>query len=324
MNTVVAPVDTNEQRLDARWLLGLYGIIPLCLLFVAADALLLQGNVVRALPADPHSMQWFSLFFMLPHIFASMFTFLDREYIATYRRQLALSVPAIAAGAAAFISLLGEAAFAIFIAVYTVYHLMSQQAGIAAMVARHKSATWDAWRWSLFLLVTLLYMAMLTGNPLFHSLVIACAVLFGLPFLVLGNRLAQECAPGTGRLYVHANTGMVLACFLFYFLEMPFFVVLIPRFVHDVSAFSFYVTHNRNRNRVQRHNLLVRLTAAMRLPEYIATPVAGIAAAAAATAALGGNPQGMFLMMAFLSLFHYYWESVMWKAGTVHRQHVRL
>jgi hypothetical protein len=309
--------------LSPVWLLALYGIVPASLLFYLWDLTLNDSTWTRALPEDPHSIQWFTLFFMLPHICSSTLTMLDGEYVRHYRKRLLVSIPLMLLVMAIFFQFLGVAAFSIFIAVYTIQHLVSQQTGIASMLARNKSKRHETWKWVQIVSVSVLYVAILTGNKLVHD--VANAISIGaVPALVwLGLQVAREARTDKGRLYVHANTVMTCVFIFFFWVGQPFFMILIPRFVHDVSAFSFYVSHNANRNSEVKHNLVSKLTSFLRLPELIATPATGMIAALGLTVLLAGSPW-MFPAMTFIALFHYYWESVIWKTGAPHRAYVRI
>lgn len=306
-------------KLSPAWLLALYGILPLCALFLLVDWLAFDLRLSRALPADPHSMQWFNLFFMLPHIFASLFTFFDRDYVLAYRRRLGISLPLILAAAILFPLLFGYGLFMLLIAVYTVYHLMGQQTGIAALLARHKSWRHEAWRWSSFLALGVLYVVIMVGNPgLAQGLRPWIPWILG-GFLATAVLVARQSRTGMGTAYIAANSTMIVACYGLYLANLPFFMILVPRFVHDVTAFFFYVTHNTNRNRERPRNLVSRLRLAVDLPESIWTPATGILCTAFVTFVL---KEYLVFILSFLALFHYYWEGVMWKHGSPHRQQI--
>lgn len=313
--TTAAPA----MRLSPGWLLALYGIVPLCLLFLLFDGLVLDFRISRSLPADPHSMQWFTLFFMLPHIFASTFTFLDREYLATYRVRLGMAIPIIAVIVLLLPQLFPDFPLGLIVAIYTMYHLMNQQTGIAAMIARNRSWEHEGWRWACFVVATLLYVAVLVGDRNLAALVVRAAAVV-VPLLVLSGALAlRRARTGIGKAYIAANTAMVITCYGLLAFNLPFFLILIPRVVHDVSAFFFYVAHNANRNAIAPVNPLARLRAVTGLPEYLWTPAVGVTCTALVTFLCS---DWMMYILPSMALFHYYFEGIMWKSGAPHRRYI--
>lgn len=318
---LTAKTETPLTRLNPTHLLALYGIIPAVALFLLVDHVLFGERLSRSLPADPHSMQWFNLVFMLPHIFASLFTFMDRDYRQAYRKRLSISVP-LFAGIVLALPLLGAGALLMLvIAVYTIYHLINQQTGIAAIIARTKTRSYVAWRWGSLAIYILLYTTMLTGN---HDLTGLLQLVF--PLLVVIYVVSSFlCALGSktliGFYYILANAVMLVASYILFILNQPFFMILIPRVVHDISAFYFYVVHNSNRNSGELHNMLSKLRGYVAIPEYVLTPAAGVLCTAIVMFFL---QKYTFFILAFLALFHYYWEGVIWKGGSPHREYIHL
>lgn len=142
--TAVAAIPASarvDTALSGHVLLALYAIVPMCVLLVTADGLLADFAFSRQLPADPHSMRWFTLLFMLPHIFASLFTLIDRQYLPHYRRRLGITIPLFLLIAWLLPQVIGWTLFMVGIAIYTIHHLMAQQAGIAAMLAANRSGS---------------------------------------------------------------------------------------------------------------------------------------------------------------------------------------
>lgn len=307
------------MRIKPAYLLGVYGIIPVIILFLAADLLLNDWQLSRSLPSDPHTMQWFTMFFMLPHIFASLFTFFDREYLMAYKDRLAVSVPLILVAMVGIPFLFGAPVFRLIVAVYTIFHLVSQQTGIAAMVARNKSGAYHAWKWVSFFAIMMISIVASADFPALHRALYVALPVFLLLYGVLTLLAARQSKTAVGKYYIAANSLMIVACYGLALVNLPFFVILIPRVVHDVTAFYFYISHNANRNREQPLNWVSRLRKWLRLPEYAFTPLMGILCTALATATLGEH---IFFVVIFLGLLHYYWEGVMWKQGSPHRANI--
>lgn len=307
------------MRIKPVYLLGIYSVIPVVALFLAADLWLNGLRLSRSLPADPHTMQWFTMFFMLPHIFASLFTFFDRDYLLAYKERLVVSVPLILVVMVVVPLLFDAPLLQLIVAVYTLFHLISQQTGIAAMIARNKSAVYQAWKWLSFFAVLMISILAQADLPGFHNVLYVVLPFFILLYGALTLFAAKQSKTATGMGYIAANSVMVVICYGLALAKLPFFVILILRVVHDVTAFYFYVSHNANRNRERHLNLISRLRQWLRLPEYVFTPLMGVLCTVLATATLGDN---IFFAVIFLGLLHYYWEGVMWKQGSPHRTNI--
>src|SRR6516162_8648357 len=61
----------SRVAISARFLLGIYLIVPLCLLAMVLDRLCWGGSLFHALPTSPESFFFFQLVFGTPHIIAS-------------------------------------------------------------------------------------------------------------------------------------------------------------------------------------------------------------------------------------------------------------
>lgn len=312
---------SDVMRIKPGYLLGIYSIIPVVILFIAADLWLNDLQLSRALPADPHSMQWFTMFFMLPHIFASLFTFVDRDYLVAYRDRLVVSVPVILMVVIVVPLLFNAPLLQLIVAVYTLFHLISQQTGIAAMIARNKSAVYHAWKWVSFFAVLMISVLAQANVPGFRDLLYLALPFFILFYGALTLLSARQSKTVAGARYIAANSAMIVICYGLALARLPFFVILIMRVVHDVTAFYFYISHNANRNRERHLNLISRLRKWVRLPEYVFTPLMGVLCTFLATVVLG---EGILFAIIFLGLLHYYWEGVMWKQGSPHRASIHV
>lgn len=321
------PTQPQPQRLSPGFLLSIYAVVPLCLLFILADYLLFDLHASRSLPSDPESMGWLNIIFMLPHVIASIFTFADREYISTYSTRLAVSSLGLGAGVLIVPVALGVNALILVLALYTAYHQIAQQAGIASIITRNRSRTHAAWKWySLFILIAVFTASLADPDVLRHVLTTQgdffypLFAIVGLGYLVISILVARQSRTRIGVAFIAANGAMLIThCFLFS-LRLGFFMILIPRIIHDVTAFAFYVSHNINRNREQSKNLITKLTKPLAVPEYLATPALAILCSVMLTSFM--PKPGLVFCLPFLALFHYYWEGVMWKNGAPHRNYL--
>lgn len=328
--TLTGPApDQPLQPVSPRLILAVYAIIPLAVLVIAVDYLFFDLRLNAALPNTPDDMGWLNVFFMLPHVLASVFTFADREYLSAYSGRLVGSSLAFTAGIVVVPALFGLSVMVLLLALYTAYHQVAQQTGIASIVARHRSGLNTAWKWLCLVALVAVFVASLIEPALRQKMYAAAPALYiGLitggvtALVVVAVLVARQSRTASGRVLVGANTGMILMQGVFFAFGFHFFMILIPRLVHDITAFAFYVTHNMNRNRREAHNVVVRALRPTRLPEYLLTPVLAIAASIALSQLV--PKEALLFIVAFLALFHYYWEGVMWKNGAPHRQFIRV
>ena len=122
-----------------------------------------------------------------------------------------------------------------------------------------------------------------------------------------------------GRHYSIANMLLVLSSFVFYQLGYIFFVVLIVRVVHDLTAFIFYIIHDHNRNKESPKQVLYRLLKPLKVPVIILSPIIALLIAAALTLNISHIGFYPFLIVGYM---HYFLESRIWKNGTPHRENI--
>jgi hypothetical protein len=202
---------------------------------------------------------------------------------------------------------------------------MAQQTGIAKMLLRGSVPEYQGWKWLSIGISVLIYMLMLAPfrgdlpgwiTPAVGSLL--------LPLAYFGWQTAKKSKTITGKWYVWANVLMVAVAFVMLTTRYYFFVVFIPRFVHDLTAFAFafYMVHDHNRNRVSRRNALARLLGPSGLPLVLLTPIAALIAANALTEVANRVrfvDATVLLMFGFL---HYYLEGITWRRGGRHRNFI--
>ena len=81
---------SNEQKLAVsfRLLLGLYAIIPVCLLLQSFDGWYWQGFLKNNLPSSPTHFILFQILFGTPHIVASAIVLVSKATLASVGQQL--------------------------------------------------------------------------------------------------------------------------------------------------------------------------------------------------------------------------------------------
>ncbi|NOS89482.1 MAG: hypothetical protein HOP34_13260, partial [Methylococcaceae bacterium] len=186
-------VDVGElsgaRRLSVsfRVLLGLYAIIPVCLLLQVFDGWFWQGFLKAHLPSSPNHFLLFQILFGTPHILAStLLLATNAEYVQRYQRNLLVMTAAIAVFFGVGSLFIPYRVFYVLVAGWTVFHVLKQQHGIGRGVCRLPS-----WAFYYLLCISvaaglLIYIGIFLKNSLEPSQVllikesagVLCALLF--------------------------------------------------------------------------------------------------------------------------------------------------
>ncbi len=322
---IPAPIPTLTH-LNPNILLAIYLISPLVALFVFIDFLSSGMSLSQRISFDNRLMLLIGLLLQTPHAIASMFTFADKEYIAAYKWTLVKCV-LIGIGTLGLILAIGDAFFMACLLTYNFYHQCSQQAGIAAMLARNKSRLHETWRWMTIIIQFVSFFAILGRNnpdiqllPIIETLLIWAAALFLVAFGIVSVLTARQSQTRTGMLMIGAQTLTLYLVVGMFILNLPLLMIIAPVVIHDFTAFAFYINHNTNRNRESRPNVFSRLRNIIPMPEYLLTPALGLIFGSGIF--LFGESTFIYAIFAILvNVIHIYLEGKMWKSGSPHRQY---
>lgn len=324
---------STVRELNCRWLLALYALIPLSLLIVIVDKFWLDGWFINQVPINPEHWPLWTLIFGLPHIIASLLTMVDRDYLTYYRKVLLWPLLLFAgisiAGHYGPITWSYQALF-IFMAFYTVYHVLAQQLGLTLMMMGvPPSRTYKAWKWCsivvAFQIYAMVYEPTVLSDINLGPVNLREVLAFATPLLtaavvVLGLQLSRVSRSKIGTWYLWGNVALVVSTFLFFQSHYLFFVVLVPRVIHDVSAYMVYISHDSNRNRGQARNYLYRLVGFGRLPAILLLPAASVAIAYVMTTSQ--YMRWVSTAIFTVTFLHYYFEGFIWRGANPHRASV--
>lgn len=325
----------QHAAVNSKTLLALYLIIPLCGLLVMADMLLLENRLFyQYLPTSPEAWMVWAIVFETPHIVASFFSFGDREYIRYYGKRL-LSGLSIIVASVLFVLVIAPAVLpaslsdilrgllsSVFV-IYTMYHVLSQQFGVAmALMRLRPDHRYELLRWGATLSGTIMYtLAMVDKEMVIMGVSFgvilqwSCAGMIALTCLA-GWNISKLTSERKGKLFLYTNLAMLVCVYAFLYLDYSIFVLMIPRFVHDLTAFYVYGVHDHNRNREKNHNILYR-------PFYAISPlvICPVLALVLGNLLESGNAAiPAFLMV--VTFLHYHVEGFIWKGNSLHRQFV--
>ncbi len=337
---VVKPNNKLPIAISFRLLLWVYAIIPLCLLVYAIDVLFYEGYLKSALPTSPKHFLLFQLLFGTPHIIASAILLTSNPpYLHHFKGRLI--------GVAALIALvygLGSLVIPyltlyVLTACITVFHVLKQQHGIAKGVCRMPD-------WAFYLLLglsiaagCLVYLGIFLKNtlePAQLEIIRYSAATLTLGLLVATVICQSKVNSGFGKLFLWANSTLIFSSFYLYTQEYYFLAILVPRLVHDSTAFIFYVAHDYNKHHKRPENTLYRVTQKLNVHIFIVLPVLsffaafvlqtyGDAVVAQLSSWLFGSEVRKAVslgLLGYLALMHYYTESFTWKNDSPYRRFI--
>lgn len=318
------------QRLDRRLLLALYAVVPFALALMLFDQLALGASLqTNVLPAAPEAWPAWTIVFGMPHVIAGLLTMADREYLAYYRRRFML--PLLGFGAVSVAAAIGPPqltfVIALWLGFYTVTHLLTQQIGLTFTMLNDAPLRFmRMWKWIMLLLGLLIYAGLYLDTHFARASVggldpHALVVLGGAVLLALlagfTTLLARSAVDRCAVAYVWCNLAMMAGVLAAYVWRYPVFILLIPRVIHDLTAYLVYYTHDRNRNAGKAHNLLYWGKHAQRRVAFWVLPSVSIALAYA----LQMDDVPLFIGINFMLTFtHYHIESVVWRRPHLHRR----
>ena len=330
----------QKQSVSFRLLLGLYSIIPLCLLLQYFDHWFWQDYLRNNLPSSPYHFVLFQILFGTPHILASNILLVsNKDYFKHYQRHIVFMTAAIAFAYVFGNLLLPYRLLYIFVACWTVYHVLKQQYGIARGVCQLPEGVFKL----LLLLSVLAGVAIYIGIFLRNSLgaehvywVKHIAALGCLLLMIAAFVYEHFVTTAFGKWFYWSNVFLVLTSFYLYLQQHYFMAILVPRFVHDATAYLFYVTHDFNKHRHQPQNALYRLAANCNVHIFFVLPVISFAAAFMLQAygddvvnwltnqLLGKQFYKVITLglLGYLALMHYYMEGLTWQKDSPYRKFI--
>jgi hypothetical protein len=152
---------------------------------------------------------------------------------------------------------------------------------------------------------------------------ISPSILLGVIALFIAMIVMMKKSVPEVRLYIFLVSILFVVSYFFVLSGYIFLSILAFRFVHDISAFAFYVNHDYNRNKDGKKNWIYRSLALIPLPVIIVTPLLAILFAYITRVATNGIMIG-YTIVILICMCHYYLESVMWKRNSLHRKHIKV
>lgn len=338
---VSEPQLNRSLAVSFRFLLSLYVIIPLCLAVLWLDSLAFDHALRESLPSSPSHFLLFQVLFGTPHIIASSLLLAShRDYLQTYKIKLIAMTAFIAVFFGVGSLFIPYRVLYIITACWTVYHVLKQQHGIAKAVCRLPGWAFYLQLWLSVGAGIFIYMGIFLKNSLepdqaVQVLQIASVLTAG---LVVSTLYCQRLVSSRfGQYFLWANTLLVLSSWYVYSQHYYFLAILMPRLVHDITAYSFYVSHDVNRHGRQAENTLFKLAKSCRLPVAVVLPL--LSFLLTYLLQVHGDDAVNFILqtlfatqiykavtlglIGYLALMHYYTEAFVWAAGSPLRRYIR-
>lgn len=213
----------------------------------------------------------------------------------------------------------------VFYLLNDLWHGVKQKTGIALILGAKPGVLHRVWTILPFITSGIVYVYIISPSVIPQEFVpyIAPVAFVGVLSFVCVALLKLWLSPSRVRAYVLAVTMLFLVNYGFILGGYIFFAIFAFRFVHDVSAFAFYVTHDQNRNRSTTPNMLYRYLSfiSIPVPMLLTVPFFALLFAYFIRTVTNGLEIG-FSILILIAMCHYYLESVMWKRDSLHRQHV--
>jgi hypothetical protein len=312
-----------SYKIDSRWLLRIYAIGLLLTAIILADYLFFENALLPYMGLTSLFLPLYLLFFEVPHIIASFLGFADKEYVQRYKVSLLIVLPLLLLSVG-FLMYLNFTATVILYFCATMYHVIKQQTGIALILGAKKNLGHKVWSFLALLITTILYVYLIL--PELFSATLANIINYGVLgsvalFLIVGAWVVYNTQRPMAKKYIALTTLMVLMSYVFILLGYVFFAFFFIRFVHDVTAFYFYIVHEMNRNSQSIKNVLYRHLPLLPISLVILVPALAIVVGLTTRTVLV-DQQMLFGVIILLGFAHYYLESIMWKRSTPHRQQI--
>lgn len=331
----------NKLAVSFKLILGLYLVIPICFFVYLADVFLWGDYLKSILPSSPTHFILFQILFGTPHIIASAIMLTsNKEYLQFFKPKL-IGMTVFIIVVFGFGSLfIPYKVLYIAATCWTVYHVLKQQHGIAKGVCRLPA--W-AFYWMLWLSVTagiFIYMGIFLKNSLDVQQAVWVKLIAGTLTigLILSSILCQRYVSSRiGKYFLWSNTLLIVSSFYFYTQQYYFLAILVPRLVHDATAYVFYVAHDYNKHHQTPQNTLYKYAARCNIHVFVVLPLISFTLTylLQAYGDTWVNIITQFFfgtdiykaitlgLIGYLSLMHYYTESFTWQVNSPLRRYIR-
>jgi hypothetical protein len=332
--------DNSTLAVSFKLLLGLYAIIPFCLLLKLFDGWFWHDYLLQTLPSSPYHFVLFQIMFGTPHIIASAIVLVSNtEYLVHYRHKVIMMTIAIAIAYGVGNMFIPYRVLYVLVASWTVFHVLKQQHGIARGICQLPDYAFNLLLGLSVAAGICVYVGIFSRQNLDASQIAWLKCIAAVLCLVLAASTVacQRYATTTfGKWFLWSNVLLVLSSFYLYAQQYYFLAILVPRFVHDATAYIFYVTHDYNKHHREPRNFIYRCAARCGMHVFVVLPAIsfflafvlqayGDTVVNAITQYLWGTEFYKIItvgVLGYLALMHYYTEAFTWKQDSPYRQFI--
>jgi hypothetical protein len=303
------------MKVSTRLLKLYYLIIPISLLAIIVDHFVLDGFLKRFLPQSPNEFFLFTLFFVLPHIVASLLTFGHKSYLNYYKNNLIIYTFGALVLTSVFLFLTPQKVYLAIFGLMTLYHVIGQQFGLNAAFSGVRDKNYLIWKYLGFTIAALA--SVLLFFPAGKNMSVYNNILFSIgsllvAFLVFTYFCVMKSNSKLGREYFILNFLLIFFVFIFIAIGYSFFAIVLPRVVHDLTAFNFYIVHNYNRVHTNKSLWFNSIRYSVLWTIGFAITIAFII-----------NRLDFTFLILFITLLHYGIESFIWKGRSLHKTFIQ-
>lgn len=336
-----APIESLPITISYKLLLGMYLVLPISIAIHLIDLHFYDGHLRDTLKTNPQQYFIFQLFFGTPHIVASNIILLsNKEYFRYYRTKFFVVTLLIIAFFSIGNFVLSYPTLYILVAAFTVIHVIKQQFGLGNSICRLSGWPYFLWSWTGIFLSVILYISIFLGGAMEAETHQQLSLIFknmSAFFILLGLICHFQIKSNFGKAFFWSNTLIILGIYYLSSQEYYFFAIFVPRIIHDVTAFIFYIAHDYNRHQKSPKNLLYKITGHYKFLFFLVLPFLAIFItylmrfhgdeylAMFTNATFNFEiPKAFSLgIIGYLSLMHYYTEAITWKNDSPYRQFIQ-
>ena len=297
----------------------IYIIIFIVYIIISIDFSLFNSILKNILPETPNQIVLYTVFFTLPHLLGSFISFAEKKYIIFYKRQL-VWVPLLIITIYLFyqIQFIYHLFFIIFIGIR---HVLIQQFYLLSFFGYkpnylYKITMYCATFFWTLVIFKYIYRFTLSSDLLFiHGTIYNYIIFFLIWIFTLFTIINWRIFLNKKTNIIHIWNCLLIYNFLFFW-ESPylFFALLLPRVIHDFTAFIFYIFHAKKKNKLSLDwNIIYRILNKLKIPLIIWIPLLSIGLA---------RLDILLIITIYLSYLHYYIESFIRKKGSLHRKEI--
>lgn len=322
----------KKSHIDSKYFLYLYLLCPTLVMLSIVDTLIFDGLILQYLPDRPEEWSWWLIFFSTPHIISSFMTIANPDDVKPLGRRIIISLTLLILTSYILNILLknkiDETSYYyinilvfFFYGLLTTNHVLTQQHGIALIIGKQKSTLFsNFYRYMMVSLSFLIFIkiANSTTKLIPSEIILYLEIVTTIALTYLLIKVISESKSRSGNLFHIVNYIMIMSVLFLSSIDYFIFVFIIPRVIHDISAYLIYLNHDTNRFKHKDHYIYKGI---LKTPASIITT--SILVGILVTQLIHSfSPVIIISILMVVDFFHYYMESIIWKGKSSNRNYV--